>query len=90
MWFNIDTRGHKKAQKSQNIAVGPEPPPPTSPGGIVNYFFGIFSNLEYYHISVLMSQSEKNLIWMALKAALPQLKAAGINPIEFLLWTQVE
>ena len=28
MWFNIDTRGHKKAQKSQNIAVGPEDPPP--------------------------------------------------------------
>ena len=24
MWFNIDTRGHKKAQKRQNIAVGPE------------------------------------------------------------------
>ena len=23
MWFNIDTRGHKKAPKSQNIAVGP-------------------------------------------------------------------
>ena len=22
MWFNIDTRGHKKAQKRQNIAVG--------------------------------------------------------------------
>ena len=28
MWFNIDTRGHKKAQKRQNIAVGPEDPPP--------------------------------------------------------------
>ena len=27
MWFNIDTRGHKKAKKSQNIAVGPEDPP---------------------------------------------------------------
>ena len=27
MWFNIDTRGHKKAQKSQNIPVGPEEPP---------------------------------------------------------------
>ena len=24
MWFNIDTRGHKKNPKSQNIAVGPE------------------------------------------------------------------
>ena len=28
MWFNIDTRGHKKAQKRQNIAVGPEDPLP--------------------------------------------------------------
>ena len=28
MGFNIDTRGHKKAQKRQNIAVGPEDPPP--------------------------------------------------------------
>ena len=28
MWFNIDARGHKKAQKRQNIAVGPEDPPP--------------------------------------------------------------
>ena len=28
MWFNIDTRGHKKAQKRQNIGVGPEDPPP--------------------------------------------------------------
>ena len=27
MGFNIDTRGHKKAQKRQNIAVGPEDPP---------------------------------------------------------------
>ena len=24
MWFNIDTRRHKKAPKSQNISVGPE------------------------------------------------------------------
>ena len=28
MWVNIDTWGHKKAQKWQNIAVGPEDPPP--------------------------------------------------------------
>ena len=28
MGFNIDTRGHKKAQKRQNIAVGPEDPRP--------------------------------------------------------------
>ena len=28
MGFNIDTRGHKKAKKRQNIAVGPEDPPP--------------------------------------------------------------
>ena len=28
MWFNIVTRGHKEAPKSQNIAVGPEDPPP--------------------------------------------------------------
>ena len=28
MGFNIDTRGHKKAQKRQIIAVGPEDPPP--------------------------------------------------------------
>ena len=27
MWFNIDTRGHKKAPKRQNKAVGPEDPP---------------------------------------------------------------
>ena len=27
MWFNIDIRGNKKAQKSQNKAVGPEDPP---------------------------------------------------------------
>ena len=27
MWFSIDSRGHKKAPKSQNIAVGPEDPP---------------------------------------------------------------
>ena len=24
LWVNIDTREHKKAPKSQNIAVGPE------------------------------------------------------------------
>ena len=24
MWVNIDARGHKKARKSPNIAVGPE------------------------------------------------------------------
>ena len=28
MWFNIDTRVHKKGQKSQNKAVGPEDPSP--------------------------------------------------------------
>ena len=27
MGFNIVTRGHKKASKSQNIVVGPEAPP---------------------------------------------------------------
>ena len=32
MWFNIDTRGHKKAKKWQNIAVGPEDPPGYLPG----------------------------------------------------------
>ena len=26
MWFNINTRVHQKAQKRQNIAVGPEDP----------------------------------------------------------------
>ena len=24
MWFKIDTRGHKKAPKSHDIAVGPD------------------------------------------------------------------
>ena len=28
MWLNIVTMGHKKAPKSQNIAEGPEEPPP--------------------------------------------------------------
>ena len=27
MWFNIDTRGHEEAPKSQNLAVVPEDPP---------------------------------------------------------------
>ena len=30
MGFNIDTKGHKKAQKRQNIAVGPEDASPWS------------------------------------------------------------
>ena len=28
IWVNIDTRGHTKAPKSLNIAVGPQDPPP--------------------------------------------------------------
>ena len=31
MWVSSDTRGHNKVLKSQNIAVGHEPPP------LVNY-----------------------------------------------------
>ena len=32
MWVNIDTRGHSKAQKNQNITVGPEDRPGKLPG----------------------------------------------------------
>ena len=28
IWVNIDTRWHTKSLKSQNIAVGPQDPPP--------------------------------------------------------------
>ena len=35
-----------------------------------------------------MAHSEKTRIWLLLKKSLPQLNKAGINPIEFLVWTQ--
>ena len=35
MGFNIVTRGHKRAPKCQNIAVGPEDPPP--PGELLGF-----------------------------------------------------
>ena len=47
MWINIDTRGHKKAQKWQNIAVGPEAPPPGElPGSKTPGDKGLKSSLE--------------------------------------------
>lgn len=36
-----------------------------------------------------MVYSEKTLIWLLIKQGLSQLNQAGINPIEFLIWTQV-
>ena len=39
MWFNIDTKEHKKARKSQNIAVGPEDPPPDPGYVLIGSFF---------------------------------------------------
>ena len=38
--------------------------------------------------SCKMAHSEKTRIWLLLKKSLPQLNKAGINPIEFLVWTQ--
>ena len=35
-----------------------------------------------------MAYSEKTRIWLLIKKSLPELKRAGINPIEFLVWTQ--
>ena len=35
-----------------------------------------------------MVYSEKTRIWLLIKNSLPQLNKAGINPIEFLIWTQ--
>ena len=35
-----------------------------------------------------MVYSEKTRIWLIIKNSLPQLNKAGINPIEFLIWTQ--
>ena len=35
-----------------------------------------------------MAHSEKTKIWLLLKKSLPHLQAAGLNPIEFLIWTQ--
>ena len=49
MWFNIDTRGHKKAQKSQNIAVGPEEK---------NIFYSIE---QWFVITEKYFQSPKNM-----------------------------
>ena len=39
-------------------------------------------------ISCKMVYSEKTRIWLLIKNSLPQLNKAGINPIEFLIWTQ--
>ena len=36
------------------------------------------------------THSEKTLIWLLLKQHLPKLYLANINPIEFLIWTQVK
>ena len=36
-----------------------------------------------------MVYSEKTLIWLHIKKCLSHLNQAGINPIEFLIWTQV-
>ena len=35
-----------------------------------------------------MAYSEKTRIWLLVKKSLPQLNRAGVNPIEFLIWTQ--
>ena len=45
MGFNIVTRGHKKAPKCQNIAVGPEDPP--SPNFLNNCLQAL---LAFFHV----------------------------------------
>ena len=35
-----------------------------------------------------MAHSEKTRIWLLIKNSLHHLNKAGINPIEFLIWTQ--
>ena len=35
-----------------------------------------------------MAYSEKTRIWLLIKKSLPHLNIAGVNPIEFLIWTQ--
>ena len=53
MGFNIDTRGHKKAQKRQNIAVGPEDPPPRVITRIQNPRWQRVKRLVIFHLQTI-------------------------------------
>ena len=46
--------------------------------------------MELVTSEMAATHSEKTLIWLLLKQHLPKLYLANINPIEFLIWTQVK
>ena len=63
----------------------------------IKTFAKVLSKLVEYeeHWDLVTSEmapthSEKTLIWLLLKQHLPKLYLANINPIEFLIWTQVK